>query len=304
MRTHCGVLLCCMVVAAGGGAVAQPTDPAAKAFARGGELFEKRDYLGALEAFEEAYRLKPHYVVQCNIARCHEWSGDMLKAKEHYKRCLDEGADKAEVAAAVRKSLAEVERRITWVTVASPGGGGTIHVDGKAVGQAPGRIPLNPGTRVIEVRREGAKPAAITIKTRGGEERTVTLIPVAREISPATQPATQPATPGHSRRTLRQHWFWISAAATVVLAATTIGLGVATLKSRDKYVDETRTEDDYNTAVNQRLATNVLLGLTVAAAATSTTLFFFTDFKGRRAEEPRAEPRTDVTLGVGLRGSF
>jgi len=304
MRTLPLVCCCTLLLAAGRAAVAQPApaDDAAKAFARGTELFDKRDYLGALEAFEEAYRLKPHYVVQCNIARCHEWSGDMIRAKTHYQRCLSEGADKAEVAAAVRKSLADVEARITWVEVVSPGGGGTIHVDGKPAGSAPARVALNPGTRVIEVRREGAKPASITIKTRGGEERTVTLIPVAPEVKPT--PATQPTTPVTSRRTLRPHWFWISAAATAVLAATTIGLGVATLKSRDKYVDETHSEDDYNTAVSQRLATNVLLGLTVAAAATSTTLFFFTDFKGRRAEEPKAEPRTDVTLGVGLRGSF
>ena len=44
----------------------------------------------------------------------------------------------------------------------------------------------------------------------------------------------------------------------------------------------------------------VFVGLTAAAGVTGAVLFFFTDFKGRRAEERG----TDVTLGVGLRGSF
>ncbi|MFH1131450.1 MAG: hypothetical protein V1754_08950, partial [Pseudomonadota bacterium] len=53
---------------------------AAKAFALGSRLFEEQKYAGAIEAFQRAYDLKPHFLVQCNIARCHEFSKDMVKA--------------------------------------------------------------------------------------------------------------------------------------------------------------------------------------------------------------------------------
>jgi hypothetical protein len=268
---------------------------AASAFARGTELFEKRDYIGALEAFEEAYRLKPHFMVQCNIARCYEESGDLVQSKTHYQRCLDEGgASNAEISKRARKALADVQGRIVRLTVASPGKGGTLHVDGRAAGKAPGDVLVNPGTHVVEVHREGASPASATITVRAGETRELSLIPADVPIEPTPTP---PPSRGH--RTLKQHWFWIATALTAAFGAATIGLGVSTIKARDSYL-QSKTEDDYNAAVNRRMLTNVFVGLTAAAAGTATTLFFFTDF--RRSASPERD--SALTLGVGLQGRF
>jgi hypothetical protein len=288
-------LASCLLVLLGTCHAAHAEDnTAASAFARGTELFEKRDYVGALEAFEEAYRLKPHFMVQCNIARCHEESGDLVQATAHYKRCLDEGgASNPEVANRARRAMADVRARITRLTVASPGKGGTLRVDGRPAGKAPGEVMLNPGTHVIEVQRDGASPASTSITVRGGE-REISLVPTELRTEPPPPPTTS-----KGRRTLKQHWFWIATALTAAFGAATIGLGASTIKSRDNYL-QSKTEDDYNTAVNRRMLTNVFIGLTAAAAGTATTLFFFTDF--RRSGSAEREPA--LTLGAGLQGRF
>src|SRR5512137_1480412 len=136
---------------------------AERAFAKGTDLFKKRDYIGAIEAFEEAYRLRPHFMVQCNIARCREWSGDFVGAGENYRRCLDEGARGTSDGERAEISLNEVQGKITWLKVQSPPPGGTIYVDGRSIGPTPASVPVNPGTRVVEVRRPNATPATVTV---------------------------------------------------------------------------------------------------------------------------------------------
>jgi hypothetical protein len=272
------------------------TTAAARAFAKGSDLFNKRDFVGAIEAFEEAYRLRPHFMVQCNIARSYEWSGNVVQAAVRYRRCLKEGATGSEMGAKAEQALKDVERRITWVQVDSPGAGGTIYVDGRASGITPRRVPVNPGAHVVEVRRANATPASSTVQTRGGEQRSVSLVPVeltpiVRENPPSSQPSSS------SRRRVHRAWFWATAATTVALAAAATGLGIATLKARSSY-EEHPTEDGYQTAINRRLLTNVFWGLAGAAAVSSTVLFFYTDFSGER----RAPAVT--SLSVGVRGTF
>ena len=238
------------------------TDTAARAFARGTALFKEYNYLEAIEAFEEAYRLQPHFLVQCNIARCYERSGNLVKAAESFRRCLNEGAAASPNGERVRDALLQVEKRIAWILVQSPGQGGVIYVDGRPMGAAPAQIPLNPGLRVIEVRRVGAAPATTTIKTRGGEKRTVSLIPV-----DLTQGTTRPATASMKRkRNLSSIWFWTAASLTVALAGAAVALGIDTLGARQEYEDHP-TGATYDSAVNRRLLTNVFWGLAFATVS-------------------------------------
>jgi hypothetical protein len=284
---------------------AQPKTPAARAFAKARQLFKERNYVEAIKEFDKAYRLRPHFFVQCSIARCHENLNDFIKAAEHYKRCLDEGAAKSPKVGRVRDSLEAVEKKIAWLTVRSPGGGGTIYVDGREAGRAPGKIPLNPGSHVVEVRREGATSASATVESSSGGAMTVTLSPkeIAPEVKPpvASEPRviTKTAEPPR-RRGLHQAWFWTAAATTVVLATTFIVLGAQTVGLRSDYLDQP-SKEGYDQAVERRALTNVFLGLAGAAAATTTVLFFFTDFGGKESE---SRGREAASFGLGLRGTF
>lgn len=271
--------------------------PAAEAFARGTRLFEERSYVDAIAAFNEAYRLKPHFFVQCSIARCHENLNNFIEAAEHYRRCLKEGAGEAKVAERVRKSLQKVEAKIAWLTVESPGKGGTIHIDGRERGAAPGKVALDPGSHVVEVRREGATTANKTVELGVGEARTVELVPVdlpKREV-PEREP--EPA-PVKRRKGLHPAWFWSTAALTAALTTTFVVLGVQSYQLRADYEDDP-TKEGYDRFRDRRRLTNIFVGLAGAAAAGGTVLFFFTDFRGKERPSDRS-----AALGVGLQGSF
>jgi hypothetical protein len=284
----------------------QEQDSASRAYAKGTKFFEERKYVQAIEAFELAYRLKPHFYVQCSIARCYENLNNVVRAAEHYRRCLDEGAAKAPMGPRMKSSLKAVEAQITRVDVVSPGKGGRVYLNGNPEGEAPRTVLLNPGSHTIEVRRTGAKSARSTIKTLGGEQRELSLVPEDLEPevpAPATAPVTPPTdTPKEKpRRRLSQVWFWTGTAATVAFAAAAIALGVKTMKAGDAY-DEDPTEEGYNTFTDYRLATNICWALTAVAAGGTTALFFYTDFGGAKAKE--AEARRRLTVGFGVRGTF
>ncbi len=270
---------------------------ASRSFREGQQLFEKADYVGAIESFQRAYKLKPHFSVLCNIALSYERLGNLVRAAERYRDCLTKGAEQAGNGDVVRNSLQRVEGRITWVAVRSPGKGGSVYLDGLFVGPAPQRVPVNPGTHVVEVRRAGADPARFTITTRGGEQRDVELAP-ADVAGPKPIIVVKERVRTVSRRTVHQAWFWGGLGLSVALATVATVLGVQTLGLRDDYeAAPTRQLLDKGTA--RRTLTNVFWGLTAAAAGTTTVLFFFTDFSRHREQ-----PATPVSLGVGLRGTF
>jgi hypothetical protein len=240
-------------------------------------------------------------MVQCSIARCHEILNEMIKAAEHYRRCLEEGAKEAPNADQVRETLKDVESKVTRVQVDSPGKGGTIHVDGRAVGTAPQRISLNPGSHVIEVRRAGATPASATIQAKGGEQ-TLTLTPIDLSMKPEEpEPKPEPE-PEPKRRGMSPAWFWIATATTAVLVTTVIILGARTLGLQSDY-DEEPTKEGLDSFKSSRLATNVMVGFTAAAAAGTTVLFFYTDFGGKGSGPVKKEQRA-MTFSVGFRGTF
>lgn len=277
---------------------------AKKAFREGSRLFAAKDYTAALEAFQRADFLKPHFLLKCNIARCQERMGKMVEAAESYRKCLDGGARKRRrMARKVTQALSKVEAKISWVEVASPGKGGTVFVNGLDKGPAPMKVALNPGTTVIEVRREGATPAGGTITTSGGESQVLELIPrdlpkPRPSVVVAPPPPQPPPSPPKPTR-LSQWWFWSAAVITAGLAAAAGVVGVQALGTKSDYEDNP-TRDGYNEAKDKRLLANILWGATAAAAAGTTTLFFFTDFRfGKKHDAP-----DDVALGIGLQGTF
>jgi tetratricopeptide (TPR) repeat protein len=271
---------------------------AAESFARGKALFAKNEYTAAVAAFERAYALRPHHAVQCSIALCYERMNRFVEAATHYRRCLEEGAKDTPKAKQVQKSLKGVEARMSFIEVKSPGAGGTVHVDGEALGPAPRRVPLDPGRHVIEVRREGARPASMTLRLLGGEERAVELTPKEIKLEPAPlPPPPPPKTPVEPpRRGLRTVWFWTAVALTGALGVAAGVMGGLTYKAHGDY-DDAPTKQGYDTFVERRLITNILAGGAVAAGLTGTVLFFYTDFGSRERTDD------DVAL-IGIRGTF
>lgn len=75
----------------------------------GRKLFARKEYLGALRAFESSYEADPsNFFMQCNIARCHQLRGDLGLAVRHFMRCLDEGAERTPERKRVEATLKRV----------------------------------------------------------------------------------------------------------------------------------------------------------------------------------------------------
>ena len=287
-RLLLGALLLLGVIGRPGAASGDTKKAQAKrAFARGVALFKKGEYVAATAAFERAYALRPHFMVLCNIARCHEQRAQMVEAAGHYQRCLDEGGAAGEGAAEIRASLAAVRRKITTLQITSSGATGAVLVDGRRRGTTPARVPVDPGSHTVELRWPGGRSASLVVRTPGGEDRNVVFDPRS-----ATGDADRPA-----RRGLSSAWFWTGVAATTALAAAAAVFGGLTLRDKGRFEDEP-TRDNYDTAVGRRLVTNILAGLAIGVGAATTALYFFTDFGPRRGSE---QP---VAAGVGLRGVF
>jgi hypothetical protein len=290
---------------------------AARAFAQARRLFEARRYVRAAAAFEEAYRLRPHFLVLCSVARCHENMSNMVQAAAYYRRCLDGGAARTRLGPRIRASLASVERQVSWILVSTPDPGGAVvlgdgelghlsaagdmvFIDGKKVGPAPGRYPVNPGRHVVEVRRAGARAASHTLTTLGGEDHAIRLAPldITRQPEPEVLATTIRDRPRRRRRGLGQTWFWVAAAATAALATTTAVLGAQTLDKRSSY-EAQPTRQGYDSFTRHRTLTNVFGAVTAAAGGGTILLYFFTDFHGEREEGPRVS-----SIGVNLGGRF
>jgi hypothetical protein len=270
-------------------AFASDAEDAAGFFRRGKALFAQRSYRDAIEAFRRAYELQPHFMVQCSIGHCYERLGLVVEAAAAYRRCLGEGGGSTQLAAELRERLRGVERRIARVEIA--GASGAIYVDGQSAGRAPGIVSLDPGWRAIEVRRPGAPSLTKRVELRDGELRVLDII--AERVIVRSEPP-RPAPRG--RRRLRSGWFWASAATTIACAGATTALGVLTLRQQSSFQSQpTRASADR--FYQLRTLTNVFIGLTAAAGAASTVLFFFTDFGGSRREG-----RT--VAGLGVRGTF
>jgi tetratricopeptide (TPR) repeat protein len=101
-----------------GPAEAKPQDDrsaakAAQHFAIGTRLFQVGHFSAAIDGFERAYRLRPHFRVQCSIARCHERLGNAQRALAHYRRCLSEGAEATPIAPRIRASIGDLQRGLS-----------------------------------------------------------------------------------------------------------------------------------------------------------------------------------------------
>src|SRR5256885_17105088 len=105
MRLACVLALCASLARADGAGEAQSY------FDTGQRAFNEGDYEGAVAAFQEAYRLKPHPDVLMNIATAYERIYEPEEARKTYERFLREAPDSP--AEAALRTLAQT--RLRWL---------------------------------------------------------------------------------------------------------------------------------------------------------------------------------------------
>ena len=201
-----------------------------------------------------------------------------------------------ETVADVRKSVAQLQRKLGRIQIDCETAGAEVSVDGKSVGVTPLPEPIwaTPGRHQVTAKHASAAPAIEDTDVTAGSVSTVTM-----RLLPAAVPVATPtpkAAPGFDLQTesrpggasegwwLGRKWTWVAAGSTVLLAAGAITAGLM----MDSKFDSLRSscgagnparpgcsQSDIDSVNSRQTVANVLWGLTAAAAVTTGALFYF-----------------------------
>jgi tetratricopeptide (TPR) repeat protein len=184
-----GVLLCVAT------AHAQSTDPSranAKAlFEHGVADYAAGQYASALSNFQEAFRVRPHPLVNVNIANCYDKLGKPLQAIFHFQRFLESDAGTAAQRDEVKTAVERLKQQIGKVNLRITPDGALAILDAGEQRKAPilDPVQLEAGKHTLEVRLEGYKTVQRNLTVKGG----ATLeINIALEPDKAAVPAAAP----------------------------------------------------------------------------------------------------------------
>lgn len=170
---------------------------AKEAFQAGVADYGAGKYQDALTHFQEAQRLKPHPMVQVNIANCHDKLDQPIEAIFNYERFLDSGQanddQRKEVAAALKRLRGMVGRLLLSVTP----DGTSVTIDGGEARRTPIEepIPLKAGTHHLDAKHDGYEPATRDLDVKGGAvvEVALQLTEAKAAAAPIVAPVPAPA---------------------------------------------------------------------------------------------------------------
>jgi len=182
-----GTLLCV-------GRVSAQDDDVARAraeFNRGVGQYEAGQIAPALEAFQEAYRIRPHPSVRVNIANCYEQLGRPIEAMFHFERYLEETTGAATPARReVQTALTRLRDRVADVTLHVSPDGALVRIGDSETRRAPlvEAIRLPAGSHAVTVSHDGYATDRRMIEVRGGEPLAVTVRLERASVAVAVEP--------------------------------------------------------------------------------------------------------------------
>jgi outer membrane receptor for ferrienterochelin and colicin len=147
-------------------------DEAEVAFQRGNERYARRDYQDALAEYFLSYRLVPNRNVLFNIARCYE-ALDRFNEAYRYYNDLRAADFPPEDRRQISQALARIRPKVALIHISTEPSGADVFVDREDLGsrgQSPQTLALDPGRHLIRVKREGYRPAEISVTLLRGQE--------------------------------------------------------------------------------------------------------------------------------------
>jgi hypothetical protein len=283
------------------GTNAQDRAKAQTLIGEGAALYERGDYLGALEKFNSAYAAYPSSKILFNLGQANRLLGRPLEALDAYQRFLNEVPNASrEERADAQSWLEKLQGSLGQIAIACQSNGAEISVDGKVVGRSPLSSPVwaTAGRHQVTAVAADGSPMLEYVEVEVGKRAIVELLalygsPHAETVTGrlASAPVSDQTDHGWW---LGRKWFWVAAGSTVVLAgtATVLGLGMQSrfddLKGscgRGSQGQPGCSNSDIDSVHSRMVAANVFWGLTGAAAITAGVLFWI---EGRVAVAPMA----------------
>jgi tetratricopeptide (TPR) repeat protein len=229
------------------------SDPATKAHAlnaKGKKHLKAKDYVAALDAFEEAYDIYPSAGLLVNIGTTYQQMGKTVEAANWYQRYLDDPGAQEPLATQTAKSLAVLDINLGRLAIAVDERA-EIQIGDEAWTPARRLVRVQPGTFVVRA-REGDRVAEQSGRIDAGEEIRVELelsrhaevdvvpddVPITvanTEVVLDAPPVIVESTPRPANR--RRHYAYAAGGAGVVALGASVLLA---LRANDEYA---RAED-------------------------------------------------------------
>src|SRR4051812_42525043 len=160
-------------------------------------LLQKGDSRGALEKFDEAFRLVQSPKILFNRGKAHRALGEDVAALTDFERFLDEAPY------APKESRVEAERavqalrpRLAYVEIQVDDAGSTVSVDGREIGEAPLPRPVvvAPGAHEVRVVKSGMNDDVRKVSPIAGQKlRVVVRLTLVVSAPPPVAPAAMTA---------------------------------------------------------------------------------------------------------------
>jgi hypothetical protein len=179
-------------------------NPARELFQSGVERYEAGQYADALKDFERAYALKPHPIVQVNIANCYDKLNQPAEALSHFEAFLASTEGSAAQRDEVRSAMARLSKAAGRLSIRATPAGAQGVIDQKRTAQPLQWVSV--GRHRIDVTAEGYEPAARVVDVQPGETVEVN-VELAQSQGPAPTPPVAsthvepPVAPSHAAST-------------------------------------------------------------------------------------------------------
>ncbi|MDY0001492.1 MAG: hypothetical protein RBU30_09380 [Polyangia bacterium] len=238
-------------------------------------FIQEKNHTKAIEAFTSAYNHWPRKEIQFNIALVYLEKGDRIKAYEHLSRYWR--VSTPEERSRLPAPLLRLRNELGTLRVRASDPAMGIRVGGTDRGKGSVELVMEPGVHKVEVVVDGEVVQEKSLRVMGGAE----VLWEAEPPRPGTAPgagATEPPKPQvPDRRKLHLGYFVAAASLAVAAGAVVIWTGVKTLQLGEDY-DANPTRELQKEGRTYRAATNVMIGVSAAAAIGAAVLAVYTRF--------------------------
>ncbi len=126
---------------------------------KGRELIEQENYLGALAAFTESYKLMPKMSVLYNIGMCYKALFRYVEAINTFKECVQKAGNREDIRERSRAAISELEQLVCKMEIRGAPSGATVLLNGKKAAKTPLQEPIiiDPGQHNVWVGKKGYK---------------------------------------------------------------------------------------------------------------------------------------------------
>jgi tetratricopeptide (TPR) repeat protein len=260
-------------------------------FERGERLFETGEYAGAAELFVLAYEESPHPIVLANIALSYDRAGRLPQAVTTYREYLANHQDSG-----MQSRLDELEKQVGELHITCPERDPcSIKVDGIGRGDTPLVLVVYPGPHKVVATASGHSPVTKKTKVPAGER-----IDIAIDMGKESKRA--PTRKGEKNAPYGLGiGFWTSVGVTGAAGTLAIVFGALTATTKNDFEDSGSTDMDLKEqGEDYRLVTNVMIGVTAAAALTAAGFAIYDLVYKKDKKEKQDRAQVVIVPGPGL----